>query len=1234
MNGPWQIALLGGLEARQGDRSITRFRTRKTGALFAYLAYHRDRRHPREELIELWWPEVELAAGRNCLRVALSSLRRQLEPPGVPAGAVLQSHRGEVQLNPAACITDTHAFDTAIQAARKIPDDLGRGERLAEAISLYNGALLPGYYDDWILPERERLSEAFHQAIEERIALLERAGELLQAISVARRAVHVDPVREGAHRSLLRLLVAAGDPEGARVHYEEFARRLQEEIGEAPAAATRALLRLPNGTTVPRSSDAPTQHSVSRIPFPTPPPTPATLAGGTVALLGAQARISDEQAVDLKATLARHGGREVAIETELADLQRDPGSVRLAFAFGRATDARTAASDALERIHRVELRLALCVGEANGEAPAARSPLVARVAALLRLAQPGHLVASEATAAVLREAGTAGPELVDLGLHRVRADARPERAYRILPPGTTHGSVAHGSSGTPVAGSLPIQFTRFFGRESEICLLDNLLGNGETPRLVTLTGAGGCGKSRLAREVAKRLRERPDPHRFRAIWFVRLVDLTEARRLPDRILEALELPVRSELDPLDQVVAALSPGPTLLVLDNFEHLVEEGARIVGTLMERLSLLSCLITSRRRLDLPEEHEFQVAPLPVPDDRCQMSDVSERLGQGTDRRGTRRPPSHLTSVICHLISDFPSVQLFVDRAQAVRPDFQLTPANAPVIAALCARLEGIPLALELAAARAWALTPAQMLEQLARRLDFLAGKRQPADPRHQTMRAAIAWSFDLLPQELQRFLASLSIFRGGWTLSSAAAVCGEGGVLDHLERLRECSMIFVDTDRDEPDDEAETRFRMLETLREFAWEQLPLEDRAGLARRHAEHYLKLAETTGLSWHGKDLARRRRQLERERENVRAVLDWCMTDGDLTTGLRVGAALTGFWTCRGYTKEGQERLSSLLARSAEVRPTVLEQEAAELATARALYAAALIATEQGDYERTQALIDESLPLWRQLDNRRYIAASWNHLGNVANGMGEYDRAEALLNQALATRRELNLPFDIAVSHLALGELALNRGDLDTARDLLQQGLAEVKAQGEPHMIAVALNLLAARSLHSGEFDAASSRYEEALAMLQRLGDRDCGSRALSGIGNVALQRGDWETAIACHRESLAFQYDAGARPEIATCLEEIATAIAAGGFGPWRAARLCGAATVLRKTIRTPVPVVLREHRAELLVRLQAEMGRAAFEAARAEGASLMWWDASEEALRITESYASCNASVMLSM
>jgi predicted ATPase len=458
---------------------------------------------------------------------------------------------------------------------------------------------------------------------------------------------------------------------------------------------------------------------------------------------------------------------------------------------------------------------------------------------------------------------------------------------------------------------LPLQLTRFFGRGGEMAHLERLLRD-ERARLVTLTGMGGSGKTRLAIEAAGRV---AGAFAARA-WFVDLSGVPVPHLIPAALAQALKLPPDSGADPLQRVIQALGEAPCLLVLDNFEHLLRDagargkgdhptgdGTALVRLLLERVPGLVCLVTSRQPLHLGGEREFPVAPLPVP--------------VQTDSAAA---PSHETP---ERLLRLASVALYADRAQAVRPDFAVTAANAAAVARLCRKLEGMPLAIEMAAAWAKTLPPAAMLERLERQLALLISRRRDLPPRHQSLRATIEWSYALLPAELQRAFASLSVFRGGWTLMAAEAVCGPGALLV-LSELAERSLLIWD----EPPSEnpgAGGRYRLLESLREFAGEKLSEGGEEGPVRQaHAAYFLALAEeappTTRGSQGGALLKRREREIENLRAACSGAGDTCEQPGGAEVAqmlLRLGHRLGPLLGVRGYAADRCHWLEGSLSKA-----------------------------------------------------------------------------------------------------------------------------------------------------------------------------------------------------------------------------------------------------------------------------------------------------------------------------
>jgi predicted ATPase/DNA-binding SARP family transcriptional activator/Tfp pilus assembly protein PilF len=1265
------IQLLGGLCIRQQERQISRFNTHKTGALLAYLAYHRRQAHPREVLIELLWPDRVPQAGRGSLSMALSSLRHQLEPPGVPAGAVILADRFTVQLNPDAVTTDAAEFETALRSAAQARSRSEQGQRLTMAVERYSGELLPGYYEDWILTERQRLSDLFVQALSRLITHLEQAGEREQALRYAYRAVGADPLREEAYRALMRLYAATGQPvSGLRV-YAQLKRLFKRELGEAPSPATsqlaRELLRQ-RAEEAAKGRSGETERRQSEHPrLPLPASRPDSLPAGTVTFLCTEIE---------SATMPceREGEtRRSALETHRA-LLRGAFRQQGGYAFREAMDsfqvAFASASDALAcaiagqraltahpwppEVGPLRARMALHTGDVQVQTGEYRGPVLQRAAGLLAAAHGGQILCSEATAGLLRRDLEPGLHFVNLGVYRLHDLPTPERLFLVAHPDLPPQECPPPGVPTGYGGHLPLQFTRFFGREQELAqLLAQLTPATARPRLVTLTGAGGIGKTRLAVEAARRLEEAWQG----AVWFVPLADLSDVRLIASAIVEAMGQPCLSRAEPLQQAVEALSSQPSFLVLDNFEHLVDAGTMVVQTLLERVPTLTCLVTSRHLLGLTGERELFVRPLPIPQER----ETPEQLSQ------------------------VESVRLFVDRAQAVKPDFQVTPQNALAVAELCDRLEGIPLAIELAAGRAQVLTPAQMLAQLENRFDFLVSRRRDVAARHRTLREAIEWSFRLLAPDLQRFFAGLSVFRGGWSLEAAETVCeagasedagpGPGLALDYLAQLRDCSLIL--TEEAGPGASA-MRFRMLETLRAYATEQLTAGERAALRERHRDCFLALAEAAEPHLLDAEQMAWLERLETEHDNLRAATEWRGTQESAGAGLRLAIALRRFWEIRGYAREGRLYLADLLAQEQAAPRTALRASAligagrlaevqGDYAAARALYEESLaiaresgerpglaeslyhlgvLAQEQGDYGAARLLLEESLAIRREFGDSAGVAASLNALGNVASHRGDYAAARRLYEESLTLRRALEDRRGIAASLTNLGLLLHEQGDAASARALHTESLALHRALGDKSGAAASLTNLGRVATDEGDFAAARTLFEETLAIRRELGEKQGIATSLNNLGVVALYQEDFPAARAFFEESLTLRRLLGARRGIASSLAnlghvtwklqdytvarslaeqslailceladkrgiadrlEMFALLDASEGQPARAARLFGAAEALRADIAAPLAAVEREEYAPHIARVREALGEAAFAAAWAQGHSM---------------------------
>ncbi len=873
MDAGYRIELLGGVRLLQAGRTITRFKTTKNGSLLAFLAINRGRPQFRDAITERFWPDIEPDAARNSFRVALSSLRKQVEPTGVPPNSILRSDRLQVSLNPDAFTTDVEDFESAIRAEQRCPEDDMSGDRLQllqHAVELYSGDLMAGWYEDWILPERTRLNDMYLGALRRLMRIYAEKQDYDRAIDCGRRAVVSDPLREEWHRSLMRLYRVQGRPAMAVKQFQELERVLKEELGSQP--------------------------------------TPQTIE------------------------LARQCA---------AGLTRLPSS------------------DGTGMVSEVE------------EEPDAEAP--------------------------------------------TRDTSSPSSA-----------------SAARTGGVLPAIVTRFFGRELElqevVALLSPIVAadtedTGAMPatRLLTLTGISGTGKTRLALEAASRLRQIYD----RRVWYVSVEEASEANHILERIVFTLNLPPAADSSLLERIVGFLQGPPVLLLLDNFEQVAEVGVPVISQLLDQLPGLVLLITSQLRLGIGPEREFPVAPLQLPSEDADLESLLES----------------------------PLIALFIDRAQAARPDFQLTARNSAAVAALCNRLEGVPLAIELAAAWAQVLTPAQMLERMSDRFDLLVSTRKSSTDRRRTLRKAIDWSCSLLSEELRSFLGKLSVFAGSWTGDAASAITGEPHAEQWLWQLRQRSLIRSF------EAEEEMQFSMLETVRVYLRDQMESQELAQLLAGHAAYYLQFAESSGAHLTGPDASEVALKLELDHTNIRAAMSLASQERSRVPLLRAASAVWRFWYVRGHFQEGINILSRALS---------------DMDTARLLGEAGDEPASTIDSLRVvalQAVARLSYAIGRPAEARTYCQEGLR----TAEKAGNF-RATTLL------RATLLLGYEHSARDVASSEAIAKLGE-DAAESLLKQA--------DRPAAALLLNRCAGLYTQSGHLDAALRASEQEVAIRREIQDR-----------------------------------------------------------------------------------------------------------------------------------------------
>ena len=684
--------------------------------------------------------------------------------------------------------------------------------------------------------------------------------------------------------------------------------------------------------------------------------------------------------------------------------------------------------------------------------------------------------------------------------------------------------------------NIPMQRTALVGREKEVAAARGLLLRQDV-RLVTVTGPGGIGKTRLAVEVAGGLTELFPG----GIHFVPLSPLRDQGLLASAIVQTLgirEAGGQSPLEILKKNLRESGRKPMLFVLDNFEHLIQ-AAPVVAEILAVAPNLKILVTSRAALHLYGEHEFPVPPLALPDARS------------------------LPAI--ELLSQYPAVALFVQRAVAVRPDFELNRENAPAVAEICARLDGLPLAIELAAARVKVLSLSAIGTRLASRLQLLTGGSRDLPQRQQTLRAAIDWSYDLLNTAEQKLFRRLSVFVGGCTLEGVEAVCDTKGDLDVDLLDGMASIVDKSLLQQVEQVNGESRFFMLETIREYAREKLEagLEE-ASTRRAHAAYCLVLAEEEAAEQATAGNAEWLERFGLEHDNFRAALEWLTSTGDAEWGLRLGTALFRFWETREFLAEGSDMLGKLLKIPAAAARTK--------ARARALFAASVLAGEQGDYSSADRLMPESLEIARQLHDNQGVAVSLNAMAVLARDRGDVERAHALFEESLLVWRDVGDLKAVARSLSNLASVVKLEGDYALARSLYAECHSIFQGLRDRTGVAWSLNSQGDVARDQGDSAATQSLYEQSLAIFRELGDRWGIASTLADLGSLAREQRDFPKAHSLYSESLKVFQGLEHKRGIARVLECFACS-AAAQMQAERSLRLSGAAAALRQSIGAPL-------------------------------------------------------------
>lgn len=829
-------------------------------------------------------------------------------------------------------------------------------------------------------------------------------------------------------------------------------------------------------------------------------------------------RLLEEHAAVYGAAIARHHELlEAAVEEAGGVVFETIGDAVYA-AFADPTAAVDAAREAQLALAdedwgplgAMRVRMGLHTGEVERRGSHYFGPALYRCARLTSTAHGQQVVLSNATAELVRTRD-GGWSLRDLGLHRLKDLDEPERVHQLVVPSLpSEFPPLRSSDGRP--NNLPSDVKSFVGRREELDSIYGLVVD-EGARVVTLTGTGGSGKTRLALRAAEAMLEPFND----GVFFVPLASLSDDALVASAIAQVLGIQDAAGRSRVDGLVTYLAGKELLLVLDNFEHVTAAAPDVVAVL-EAAGNVSVLVTSRVPLRIQGEHELHVEPLRIPSADAAFDELATA----------------------------PSVQLFAQRAREIRTDFALTEANSAAVAELCRRLDGLPLAIELAASRTRLLSPDAMLERVDERLELLTGGPADAPARQRTLRDTISWSFDLLGERERRLFAELSVFRGGASLAAAEAVCGGENVLDALTVLSEHSLVVTRWN-----DLGEPRFTLLETIAEFARERLDeLGETDELARRHAAYFAEFAELVKPFLYTDVRPPWLRRLADDRDNFRAVLGWCCDHDDASYGLRIlGALWLWYWTAFGEGLEWARRVLALPSASART-----------VERARALFTGEICAGGAGDMASMRLFSEEAVEICREVGDDATLALALALGGGYPD---DWERVKRNNMEAIEVAARTGDPWVAAWSKMISGVCAMLMQDIALAREWSAEAMDEFEVLGDSWSRASGSMSLAFALIQFGELDQARAALDGSIETLVDVGDLKMANACAIAEAMIERFSGDNDAAAAAYARALELCVDGGDPANAPVCLEGLAAASLP--TDPERAARLLGVARSL---------------------------------------------------------------------
>ncbi|HSL47057.1 MAG TPA: tetratricopeptide repeat protein [Anaerolineales bacterium] len=829
-------------------------------------------------------------------------------------------------------------------------------------------------------------------------------------------------------------------------------------------------------------------------------------------------------------------------------------------AFHTVADGLIAAVEAQQGLQReewgestIKVRMGLHTGSAELHGNDYRGYLtMAKVQRIMSVAYGGQVLLSNTSAELLHNELPKDISLLDRKEHRLKGLPHPEHLWQVVTPDLQQDFPPLQSL-KEIPNNLPVRLTTVIGRENEVEQVKKML---EKNRLVTLTGSGGVGKTRLSLQVASEiLDEYPN-----GIWLVELAPVTDPALVTQAVCNALDIRPQGKIDALTVLTDYLRAKKMLLVIDNCEHLINASAQLSEMLLHTCRNIKLLASSREALGIEGESPYRVPSLSLADSNSGL----------------------------RIIEQSEAVQLFVERAKTILPGYALTETNASTIAQICQRLEGIALAIELAASRVKLLKVEQIKERLDDTFRLLTGGSRTALPRQQTLRGTIDWSYKLLSEEERRVLRSLSMFVGGWTLDAAEFICDSANMLDLLTHLVDKSLVAVDREHI-----YEPRYYLLETIRQYAREKLAESGEGERIRgRHLDYFLKLAQRAEPELYGAGQIEWSQKLEDEHENLRAALEWSLQE-DISKGQQLTAALLESWVLNGHPSEGYEWLNKMLAMNPEEKTLVrakllsgagwlafwlslgeqiverfcdasivlFRQLGDDQSAAFPITTLAHLARARSDYDQAFALLGESRELFRKAGNKWGVRHVLLNLGSTAEAQENYEQAQKFYEESLLLAKEIGDKEGFGVALIGIGRLAEKLGEDERAMELYQEALQIEKAVKSKITISWILRYLGLMYIRLGKYEEAEALLEEDIEICRKMGTQAYLAYSLQALGMIACYQENYRRARSLFAESLQLLLPLGSKVDIAECIISIGRFL--GAQGSWeRFARLLSAA------------------------------------------------------------------------